>query len=227
MNRYNVFYLIHKGLRAMLYDAAITLQQTSFADISEAMPALAKVNDVLFAFEHHAHHEDNFIIPAVEAYEPEIATSFENEHEEDYRLIGRLRNLLIIYENSFLPEERTACGPAITKSFTEFLTFNLQHMAKEELLLNHALWRLYTDEQIKAIYQQLLASITPAEMQATSKWMMRAISTADAIDWLKSVRQSSPETAFNNLMKIAEEELGQARFTTVQEGLESPVAQVA
>ena len=220
MNRYNVFYLIHKGLRAMLYDAATSLQQTDFADVLMAAPALAKVNDVLFAFEHHAHHEDNFILPAVEAYEPEIAASFESEHQEDYRLAGRLKNLLIIYENSFLPEERTVCGSAITKSFTEFLTFNLQHMAKEELLLNHALWRLYTDEQIKAIQQQLMATITSMELQAASRWIMRAISTADAIEWLKSVRQLSPGTAFNDLMKIAAEELGETRFATVQEGLE-------
>jgi len=223
MNRYNVFYLIHKGLRAMLYDTATTLQQTDFVDISAATPALAKVNDVLFAFEHHAHHEDNFILPAVEAYEPEIATSFESEHQEDYRLAGRLRNLLIIYENSFLPEERTVCGSAITKSFTEFLTFNLQHMAKEELLLNHALWRLYTDEQIKAIQQQLMATITAIELQSASRWIMRAISIADAIEWLKSVRQSSPVTAFNDLMKIAAEELGETRFATIQEGLEEAV----
>ena len=223
MNRYNVFYLIHKGLRAMLYDTATTLQQTDFVDISAATPALAKVNDVLFAFEHHAHHEDNFILPAVEAYEPEIAASFENEHQEDYRLTGRLRNLLIIYGNSFLSEERTVCGSAITKSFTEFLTFNLQHMAKEELLLNHALWRLYTDEQIKAIQQQLMATITAIELQSASRWIMRAISIADAIEWLKSVRQSSPVTAFNNLMKIAAEELGETRFATIQEGLEEAV----
>ncbi|HEX5151200.1 MAG TPA: hemerythrin domain-containing protein [Parafilimonas sp.] len=224
MNRYNVFYLIHKGLRAMLYDAATTLQQTDFADISAAAPALAKVNEVLFAFEHHAHHEDNFILPAVEAYEPEIAFSFESEHQEDYRLAGRLRNLLIIYENSFLHEERTICGSAITKSFTEFLTFNLQHIAKEELLLNHALWRLYTDAQIKAIQQQLMATITTAELQSASRWIMRVISTADAIEWLKTVRQSSAGIAFDNLMKIAAEELGEARFATVQEGLEEAMA---
>ena len=207
----------------MLYDVATALQQTDFADISAAAPALTKVNDVLFAFEHHAHHEDNFILPAVEAYEPEIAASFENEHQEDYRLTGRLRNLLIIYENSFLPEERTVCGSAITKSFTEFLTFNLQHMAKEELLLNHALWRLYTDEEIKAIHHQLMATITAVELQSASRWIMRAISIADAIEWLKSVRQSSPVTAFNNLMKIAAEELGETRFATIQEELEEAV----
>ena len=223
MNRYNVFYLIHKGLRAMLYDTATTLQQTDFVDISAATPALAKVNDVLFAFEHHAHHEDSFILPAVEAYQPDIAASFDSEHQEDYRLTGRLRNLLIIYEKSFMPEERTVCGSAITKSFTEFLTFNLQHMAKEELLLNHALWRLYTDEQIKAIQQQLMATITAIELQSASRWIMRAISIADAIEWLKSVRQSSPVTAFNNLMKIAAEELGETRFATIQEGLEEAV----
>jgi hypothetical protein len=80
-------------------------------------------------------------------------------------------------------------------------------MAKEELLLNHALWRLYTDEEIKAIHHQLMATITAVELQSASRWIMRAISTADAIEWLKSVRQSSPETAFTDLMRIAAEEL--------------------
>ena len=223
MNRYNAFYLIHKGLRAMLYDAALTLQQTDFADISEATPALAKMNDVLFAFDQHAHHEDSFIIPAVEAYEPEIAASFEQEHQEDHRLGSRLKNLLIIYENHFSAEERIVCGSAIMKSFTEFLVFNLEHMAKEEMLLNHALWRLYTDEQIKALQQRLMATISPAEMQSTSRWMMRGISATDAINWLKSVRQSSPEFVFNNLMDIAQEELSQTRFAVVREALEEAI----
>jgi hypothetical protein len=224
MKRYNAFYLIHKGLRAMLYDAALTLQQTDFADAAETVTALAKVNDVLFAFDRHAHHEDSFIIPAVEAYEPELAASFAQEHEEDHRLAGYLKNLLTIYDNTFFPEEKSICGSAIIKSFTEFLVFNLQHMAREEMLLNQALWKHYTDEQIIAIQQQLLASIPPVEMQASAKWMIRAISNADAIDWLKKIKQTAPEFVFNNLLNIAAEELSEARFEIIHEGIEEAVA---
>jgi len=72
MQRYNGFTLIHKALRALLYDAALTLQQTYFADIEEAEPAIEKVETVLFLFERHAHHEDRFVLPAIVTYEPRL-----------------------------------------------------------------------------------------------------------------------------------------------------------
>jgi hypothetical protein len=223
MQRFNSFYLVHKGLRAMLYDAALTLQQTDFTDNIEAAAAISKVEKVLFIFERHAYHEDTFINPAVEPYEPEIAVSFENEHKEDHRLANSLKNLLIIYENTFLPEEKISCGSAIIKTFREFLVFNLEHMAKEETLLNHALWRHFTDDEIKEISRKLVASIPPDEMQAVARWMFRGMSNTDAIGWLKEIKHTGPEFAFRGLMKIAQEEIGEARFTIVREGLEEAV----
>jgi len=224
MQRFNSFYLVHKGLRAMLYDTALVLQQTDFTDNKEAAAAaLTKVEKVLFTFERHAYHEDTFINPAIEPYEPEIAASFEDEHKEDHRLANSIKNLLIIYENTFLPEEKISSGSAIVKTFREFLVFNLEHMAKEETLLNHALWRHYTDDEIKAISRKLVASIQADEMQAVSRWILRGISNTDAIGWLKEIKHTVPEFAFKGLMKMAQEELGTTRFAIVQEGLEEAV----
>ncbi len=224
MNRYNSFYLIHKALRAMLYHAALTLQKTDFTDSAQASKALAGVNDVLFAFDRHAYHEDSFIIPAVAAYEAEVAASFEQEHEEDHRLADYLKNLLNIFDNTYFAEERTICGSAIIKSFTAFVVFNLEHMAKEEMLLNQALWKHYTDEQIIEKHQQLLATIPPAEMQSSAKWIIRGISTADAISWLKHIKETAPEFVFNNLLRTAQEELSELQFAIVLEGIEEGVA---
>lgn len=224
MNRYNSFYLIHKALRAMLYYTALALQKTDFSDNAQAAAALANVNDVLFAFDRHAHHEDSFIIPAVAACEPEIAASFKEEHEEDHRLAGYLKNLLNIFDNTYFAEERTICGSAIIKSFTEFVVFNLEHMAKEEMLLNQALWKHYTDKQIIEKHRRLLSTIPPAEMQSSAKWITRAISTADAISWLKHIKETAPEFVFSNLLHIAQEELSELQFAIVLEGIEEEVA---
>lgn len=220
MKRYNTFYLIHKALRAMLYETALTLQQTDFSNYTEARAALAKINDVLFAFDTHAHHEDSFIIPAVETYEPGLAASFEKEHVEDLRISNRLKNIIVIYENIFFPEERALCGSALVKSFTEFVVFNLEHMAKEEQLLNQVLWEHYSDEQIIAIQQQLMATIPEEQLQQTSRWMMRSISNEDIANWIKHVKATGPEFAFNNLVSIAQEELSEIRFATILEILE-------
>jgi hypothetical protein len=223
MNRYNPFNLIHKVLRAMLYDSALTLQQTYFANTEEAETALEKVEDVLFMFESHAHHEDTMVLPAVEAYEPQLVEEFEKEHEEDLRLSNRLKNLLNIYRNIYFTEERIVCGSAITKSFVEFMVFNLEHMAKEEVLINQALWKHYTDEQLIAVSQKITASIPSQEVAVASKWMFRGINNYDAITWLKSVKQNAPAPAFEGLMRLAENELPEDRFNVIQESFKEDV----
>jgi hypothetical protein len=223
MNRYNSFYLIHKGLRAMLYDTALTLQRTDFSNSETSTDALAKVNDVLFAFGNHAHHEDHFIFPMVEVHEPALAESFEKEHVEDHRLSDNLKSLLAIYENALLDEERIVCGSAILKSFVEFMVFNLQHMAKEEIYINEALWKYYTDEQIISESEKLIASIPPAEMQLVAKWMLRGISTADAIVWMKGIKSSAPEFVFKGLVNLAESVLNKEEFEKIAEALEEEV----
>ena len=219
MQRYNPFNLIHKALRAMLYDAALTVQQTNFAEEGEAITALEKIEDVLFLFENHAHHEDSFVLPAVEVYEPKLVKEFEEEHEEDLRLSNRMKNLLIIYRNTYFTEEKIVCGSAISKSFVEFMVFNLEHMAKEEMVLTQALWEHYTDEQILSLNQKIVASIPQEEMAIASKWMLRGINNNEAINWLKTIKQNAPEFVINSLMSIAEKELPAHRFNIIEEAI--------
>ena len=207
MQRYNGFNLIHKALRAMLYDTALTLQQTYFADNHEAEKALEKVEDVLFLFEHHAHHEDSFILPVVQQYEPALVDAFEKEHEKDLKLSNDLKNLINIYRNVNFTAELIAMGSAISKAFVEFMVFNLEHMAKEEMLLNPAMWEHYTDEQLIDINRRLVATIPANEMAIASKWMMRGINFADAIAWLAAVRSSVPAFVYESLVLLAEKEM--------------------
>jgi len=223
MNRFNAFNLIHKALRAMLYDAALTLQQTYFANTDEAENALQKVEDVLFLFENHAHHEDTMVLPAVEMYEPQLVDEFEKEHEKDLALSNRMKNLLNIYRNIYFTEERIICGSAILKAFVEFMVFNLEHMAKEEILINEAVWKHYTDEQLLALNEKIVASIPPGELALASKWMLRGINNFDAILWLKNIKQNAPAPVFDALISLAEKELPADRFNIIEESINEDV----
>jgi len=54
MERYNSFNIIHKGLRAALYQTALQLQQTDFIEEDQAEEALGKVKEIVMLFEGHA-----------------------------------------------------------------------------------------------------------------------------------------------------------------------------
>jgi len=192
MQRYNPFNMIHKALRNMMYDTALSLQQTWFADIHEAETAIEKVETIVHLFERHAHHEDSYVLPAIEKYDAALVQSFEDEHEEDLSLGNKLKNLINIYRNVYFEEERINAGSAICKASTDFMVFNLEHMGKEEILINKVLWEHYTDEQLLAINQQIVANIPAEEMAFTSKWMIRMINNHEAIVWLSKVKSAAP-----------------------------------
>jgi hypothetical protein len=207
MQRYNSFNMIHKALRAMMYDTALTLQQTYFADVQEAEVALDKVESTVSEFERHAHYEDTFMLPAVEAFEPALVEQFEKEHVEDMEIGNRLQTLLNIYRSLQTSEERIICGSCINKSFRDFMVFNIEHMAKEEIEINRVLWANYTDQELLELNERLTASIPPEQKMFAAKWLMRSINKSEAITWLQAVKETSPAFVFEALVDLAHAEL--------------------
>lgn len=211
--------MIHKALRALLYDTALTIQQTYFADCEETDTAIEKLEMVLYVFEQHAHHEDNNIFPLIEVYEHELVEEFETEHVKDMELGNRLKHLVNIIGAARKDEEKIICGSAISKAFVQFMIFNLEHIAKEEIFINQALWKHYTDEQLILANQKLVESIPKEEKAFSSKWMMRGINNMEAINWLKGIRQSAPDFVFQSVFSLTETELPESRRYVVQQGV--------
>ena len=219
MQRINPFNIIHKALRAVMYDTALTLQQTYFADVEEAEAALSKVETTVDMFEQHAHHEDTFVLPAVEAFEPTLAAAFEKEHVADMEIGNRLATLLNIYRSLETSEERINCGSCINKSFRDFMVFNLEHMAKEEIEINRVIWAHYSDQEILDLSERITASIPPEQKMQAAKWMLRSINKAEAISWLQAAKQTSPAFVFEALLDIANTEMPEYIRSEVMEAI--------
>jgi len=203
----------------MLYETAIELQRTDFNNDDEAETILMNIMTVVDLFDKHAYVEDNLVFPSVEKYEPSVIDAFEQEHVKNHELCGKLRALVAIFVPLKTNEEKIQLGSAIRKIFVEFLVFNLEHMAKEEDIINNLLWRYYTDADIRAIEHQIVSSQTPEATALAWKWMLRGLSNTEITSWLKAVEKNAPEFVFNNLFATAEKELSNIRFRQVLEGL--------
>ena len=221
--RYNIFYQIHKGLRAMLYETAIELQRTDFNSADETDSVLKNITAIVDMFDRHAHTEDSLVFPAVAGYEPSIADAFEQEHVKDHELTEKLRTLILMFGSLNMEEEKIQLGSALRRTFVEFIVFNLEHMAKEEDIINNLLWRYYSDEEILAMEQKIVSSQSPADVAFASQWMLRGLSNQEIVRWLKKVEKNAPEFVFNNLFGMAEKELPHHRFQQVVEGISEGV----
>lgn len=217
MERYNSFNIIHKGLRAALYETALQLQQTDFIEEDEAEKALGRVKEIVMLFEGHAHKEDNFILPMINEYEPSVAASFNAEHEEDERLGNELNTAVEKVASSLISEEKMASGRELIECFVRFMIFNLEHMAKEEDIINKILWRYYSDDEIKEVASQISANTPPWMQDFYAKWMLRGINNSEATAWMKAIQKGAPSVVFQTLLQKAEQELSARRFQKINQ----------
>lgn len=219
MLRFNTFNLVHKGLRASLYATALKLQQTDFLIEEEADEAMNSVREIVLIFEGHAHKEDAFVLPSIEQYEPSVVAAFEDEHVKDLQLGEELNNSIERLLNSSSDIEKIVSGRKLSEVFVRFLVFNLEHMAKEEDILNRILWRYYTDEEIKQINKQIVDNTPRPMIELNTTWMLRGINNSEATLWMKTIEKDAPEQVFQALFAKAEKELSPYRFRKIIENL--------
>jgi len=216
MQRFNLFYMIHKGLRAMMYELSISLQHTDFAGAADHHHSLEWLEHLLEIFDAHAGHEDKYVFPLLQACDPALQDEMEKEHVTDIALSNELRSLIAAYKNTTDIAEKRSIGSKICYTYYAYVAFNLTHMNKEETVVNQSLWNNYPDQQIVQANMQMVSAFTPDEVRRNAKWIMRGCSNGDISGWLGTIKKNAPEHVFNLLMSIAQEELPESRFEKVQ-----------
>jgi len=218
MTRFNVFLLIHKGLRAFLYDVSTSLQHTDFGQTPGFPHSLEKLEQLLEVFDKHAHHEDNFVFCMLAACNPQLQEEMEREHVTDHALANALRSLIAQYRTA-ADSEKATIGSSICYTFNDFTAFNLTHLNKEEIVVNESLWLHYTDADILAANMRMLATLSPEEMKSSAVWMMRGCSNTEITGWLGNVKKQAPPHVLETLLALAEQELPAHRFSLIQNNI--------
>lgn len=216
--RYNVFNQIHKGLRGMLYNTAIRLQQTDYSQ-PEALEIVAQLEQVLVYFNEHAENEDQFILPHIRKHKAQLIDELEKDHDVDHSLTHALFGFISEWKEASSSVLRETIGQRIAFAFSEFIAFNLYHMNKEEHVLIYLLWKHYTDGEIRQMEDQILHSIPPQTLLAESRWMMRSINDKEMIGWLSAIKQGAPAEVFDTFLQMANEELPATRLANVHAAL--------
>lgn len=204
--RFDMYAFIHKALRAQMADALVAMGRLDVNDSAEFEPTLARVRALLAACASHLQHENEFIHPALEAQAPGAAHATADDHVHHVAQLEALESALAALEAAPLAE-RSARAHALYLKLAAFVADNLQHMQLEERDNNAALQAAYTDEELLALHDRLVASIPPQEMAATLRWMLPNLAAPERATLLGGIALSAPREVFNGMLILARQNL--------------------
>ncbi|NQD36705.1 hypothetical protein HPT27_06680 [Permianibacter sp. IMCC34836] len=219
--RYNIYGLVHKGLRAQMAQTLVVAGRTDWSDRDDANSALAEIRALAQSCRSHLQHENHFIHPAMEARQPGSANAAALDHHEHEQAIAGLLADCDRVERSALTE-RTPVAATLYSRLALFIAENFEHMAMEEVDHNAVLWRHYNDGEIHAIEQALVASIEPEKAMGSLRWMMTAATPTERAEKLRGMQQHAPAPVFMGVLTMLQPALRASDWRKLQIALQLP-----
>ncbi len=197
--RYDMYRLIHKALRVCMAEALAAVGRMDPEDDGERKAALAQVGEMLGYCQSHLKKEDAFVHPAMEARAPGSSGQTSGDHTSHVHWFRDLETAVVAVEQAE-HETKAAAAAALYLSLALFVGENFVHMHAEETTNNEVLWRTYSDPELIAIEQAIVASLSPQEKAFSLRWMLPVLTPAERAQMLRAMRPAMPAEAFAGIL---------------------------
>jgi hypothetical protein len=160
-SRPDLFTVIHKGLRALLFEAATEASRLDVASTSDVDALVARIECALSFLDEHAMIEDHHLLPTLRTVAPELAASLAAEHrilDELHHEVERAAESLVAAD----PPGRPGAAAALARQVLRLTAAHLAHMGREETEGNAALWSALEDAELAALRVRMARSVGPA-----------------------------------------------------------------
>lgn len=225
--RIDMYSGIHKALRAAMADTLLALGRMDADDAEELAQVTDRVLQLLGMCGSHLAHENAFVHAAIEARAPGASDAVAHEHEEHARQIVALSDQVASLRLA-APAQRPAAALSLYRALSLFVAENLQHMHVEETAHNSVLWARYTDAELTAIHDALLASIPPGEMMVAVRWLVPSMNPAERFHLLADIRAKAPAPVFQAILDTVQPHLTQREWAKLARALDiAPVPGLA
>lgn len=205
--RFDMYAFIHKALRVQMSDTLAACGRLDPNDAEEVAERAAQLRALLDACRSHLAHENEFIHAAIEARAPGAAAVTAGDHDHHRAALKALDAALSTLLAADDVPARAAAAHALYRRLALFVADNFQHMEVEERDNNAALWAHYSDEELVAIHDRLVASIPPQELAAILRWLLPSIAAPERAAVLGDMAQKAPPAVFAGLLQLARQHL--------------------
>ena len=201
--RYNIFRRTHKGLRSMLFDAGAKLQQTEFTKSKQASAAVDAIKQSTRSFLYHLSKEDKIIYHSVVLYAPYIVAMIEQINLKDQALAESIDKIIDQQKDQDTKKEMIAFGHQLQAVFFEFTAAVLQHMNKEETVINEILWSNYSDKQLIGMEVEMMKQASSSDSTWYTGKILKELSNREILMWVDIIKEHASPFMLKKLISTA------------------------
>lgn len=211
VNRYRLLDPPHKGIRNLLGMWSLASGSTDVRDTAELEALKQFTARVVALLEDHAHNEEAWVFPLLEARAPGTVAALHHEHERLDAQLRVVRDTISALTDASDSEAVLAAHLAVT----EFQARYLLHLIEEDTEFEPRLWALYSDEELMAAEAAVAVDLDPALLLQWFEICAPARTIAEDIDVLRNVRAVLPPEAFSAVLAAIERTMPSQRFESI------------
>ena len=200
-DRYNIYTLIHKGLRAWMCEVLTTVGRMDPYDPADVAAGLAEVRGLLAGCESHLEHENEYVHTALEARAPGSASATASDHVHHEHALASIEAAVRAVEST-TGSARAAAALQLYRQLALFIADNFRHMQVEETDNHATLTAHYSEIEVFAIEQSIVGSLAPEEKMAVMRWMAPSAAPHERAALLSGMQQNAPRPAFEAVLGL-------------------------
>lgn len=217
--RHDIYLPIHKGLRSLMAAILVEVGSMDWQVPAERDATLARLDELLDLCRGHLEHENRFVHTAIEQRLPGAAAQTEADHLEHLAAIDQLRSRADAVRRAS-DDAAWAASLALYRDLAVFVGENFLHMQVEESRNNASLWAAYSEAEVLAIHDALVASIPPQEMSRLLQLIVPALAPVERAQMMLGMRSGMPAAAFEDVLSIARATLSERNWGKLCAALE-------
>lgn len=217
--RMDLYTTIHKALRSFMTDTLVRIGSMDIDDAQETDGALEQLGGLLAMLRAHVSHENTFVHAAIELRRPGAQQRLGQDHDEHLATIDELDAQAQALRNA---RDRHGAAQRLYRQLALFIAENLEHMHVEETSNHALLWQLFSDAELIALHDSLLASVPMPEMAVVSRWMAGSLNFKELAGMLGAMQCDMPPEAFRGVLDLMRPQMGAARWSRLAAHLGVP-----
>jgi hypothetical protein len=197
--RYNIFSNSHKGLRRLVYEAGEKIQKSNFNAIDDVHDSVTVLLQAIRYFIYHVKKEDKVIYKAVASVAPYIVILMEEANAKGIDLTSAIEKKIYEFNSDQSQQNIIEFGIELHSSIFSFTTIVLQHIKREETVLNVLLWENYDDSQLLDMEDSISCQFLPEEKEWYTGQIVKYLNDQEIACWINLVKSCGNHDGANKL----------------------------